>query len=244
MKKQKGRVLVPIPYNNLYSQILFSIGAGNNYPKKIAESLGREIANTHKQLNVLEKKSYVKSKLEGDKNVFPFERRIYEIEWEKIVEEFDKYYFKGVRIGFPPIKLLSESNFDFHHQGIKKNSYLQNMFKYIFSYVGKDKKVYEEGENEKVSNLKELFESLPIIFGTAILLAKETKDKELKKLNDKELKKLNLYIEKDEQFKNFIGFMSVLYDTYYKQQLSFSIKYSLERIFNELEDKKEGFSEK
>lgn len=236
MKKHKGRVLIPIPHNKLYSQILFTIGAGNNYPKKIAESLGREVANTHKQLNILEKKGYVKSKLEGNKNVFPFEIRVYEIEWQKIIEEFYNFYFNRTRIGFPPIKLISEENFSFHYKDMKNNNYLQNMFKYIFSYIGKDKKVYELEENEKVSNLKELFESLPIIFGTAILLIKETENKEWIMLDSN--------IRKDEQFRNFIGFIKVLYDTYYKQQLSFSIKYSLDKIFEEFENRKRKQNEK
>ncbi|MFA5992778.1 MAG: hypothetical protein WC796_03665 [Candidatus Pacearchaeota archaeon] len=93
--ENKRRVRLDIPDNSLYSQMLFSIIAGNNYPQKIAEVIGKEPSNVSRQVQLLKRKGYVNSKKYGNKNKFPFEKTIYEVKWEKIIELFlDRIKFK------------------------------------------------------------------------------------------------------------------------------------------------------
>jgi len=151
MGNKKGRQLTPVIDNNLYSSLLFSVSNGNNYPKKIAESLNRDFGNVSRQLKLLEKKRFVFSKLEGDKKTFPFEKRVYSVNWKKIIEEFVKYLRHNVdyvcsenaRLGMNLDKVMRgfnervaqarDKNFE---NSLKENKLLYAFFETYYSTIG------------------------------------------------------------------------------------------------------------
>jgi hypothetical protein len=84
----------PILENASYSQIIFSMARGNTYLQKMSEDLKLNPSNLLKKLKILERKGYLISKIEGNKKVFPFERRVYIIHSKKLVGEFIDYFMK------------------------------------------------------------------------------------------------------------------------------------------------------
>jgi hypothetical protein len=182
MKSKKGRVFTAVPNNVLYSNILFSISASNNYPQKVAESLNKNTANILRQLALLEKQKYVSSKLEGNKVVFPFEKRIYSINWpkihslfieriaSKIKEEKDLAITHEKAFYEEQLKQFSKSTtIDKHKSKIETNVnvFLKNQVKY------KDNDFIRELLKETFSNFKNTSFSLNQVFDKLILIIPE-----------------------------------------------------------------------
>jgi predicted transcriptional regulator len=70
---------------------------GNTYLQKISEDLEDNPSNIIKKLKILERKGYLISKIEGNKKVFPFERKVYAIPSKKLVKDFIDYFMKKRR---------------------------------------------------------------------------------------------------------------------------------------------------
>ena len=83
--------------NEGYSKIIFSMAKGNTYLQKISEDLEENPSNIIKKLKILERKGYLISKIEGNKKVFPFERKVYAIPSKKLVKDFIDYFMKKRR---------------------------------------------------------------------------------------------------------------------------------------------------
>jgi len=83
--------------NEGYSKIIFSMAKGNTYLQKISEDLEDNPSNIIKKLKILERKGYLISKIEGNKKVFPFERKVYAIPSKKLVKDFIDYFMKKRR---------------------------------------------------------------------------------------------------------------------------------------------------
>jgi hypothetical protein len=77
--------------------------------------------------------------------------------------------------------------------------------------------------NDNLSNLKEIFEAVPMIFMTNIIGSKT-----------EERKKLIEALRENTEFKEFFTFLYFCYGTYYKSQQFNSIIDSFEEIFKEL----------
>ncbi|MCD4759340.1 hypothetical protein K8R33_00445, partial [archaeon] len=157
MANKTGRKFTPIIENQLYSSLIFSIANGNSYPKKIAESLNKDFGNISRQLTLLEKKGFALSKLEGSKNVFPFERKVYSIKWERIIQEFIDFLTRSIaylkeednRIGLnlkenyesrrnkkfeEIINKIENKNYQ---KKLKENKYLIKYFQVFFSEIAR-----------------------------------------------------------------------------------------------------------
>lgn len=80
-----------------YSKIIFSMARGNTYLQKISKDLESNPSNILKKLKILERKGYLISKIEGNKKVFPFERKVYAIPSKKLVRDFIDYFMKKRR---------------------------------------------------------------------------------------------------------------------------------------------------
>ena len=152
MANKKGRKFIPVFENQLYSTLLFTIIAGNNYPKKIAESLNKDFGNVSRQLKFLEKKDFVSVKIEGNKKIFPFEKKIYSVNWNKILDEFIKLLkeqkdefieiHKNLKTNIKPerLELLEMLENQGFINNLKKNKYLIYSLKIYFSAITKIKR--------------------------------------------------------------------------------------------------------
>jgi len=101
MKKRierKGKQMLPVMSNKIYSALLFEIASGNNYAQKIYDSIKKPTSIIVRQLKILEEKDFVTSVFEEDKSTFPMKRlNIYSINWNKILQEFVRYVFDGFK---------------------------------------------------------------------------------------------------------------------------------------------------
>ena len=129
--------------NEGYSQIIFSMAKGNTYLQKISEDLKSNPSNILKKLKILERKGYLISKVEGNKKVFPFERRVYAIPSKKLVRDFIDYFLKKRRIELNSIfmakgekkqllEILNELEADF--RSLEKNPIFSQMMWSIISH--------------------------------------------------------------------------------------------------------------
>ena len=124
MKVQRGRKPVNILTNPLYSTLLFCIASHHNYPKKIADLLNKNLGNTAKQLDFLEDKGFIISKLEGNPKVFPFEKKILSVNWEKINQEFISFVQSEVNRW---IKQIKDSGIDTDSKDLNNEIFSKRM---------------------------------------------------------------------------------------------------------------------
>ena len=90
--------------------ILKSINLGNNYLQKIAQHLKKNPSNLLSDLKSLEDSGYISHRIEGQKDIFPFEKKVYYLnhsgsfllKFYKDCDKFNKkystffnYYFKS-----------------------------------------------------------------------------------------------------------------------------------------------------
>jgi len=129
--------------NEGYSKIIFSMARGNTYLQKISEDLEDNPSNIIKKLKILERKGYLISKIEGNKKVFPFERKVYAIPSKKLVKDFIDYFMKKRRIELNSIfmsktekKALTESlnKIEADFKGLDKNPVFSQMMWSIISH--------------------------------------------------------------------------------------------------------------
>ena len=129
--------------NEGYSQIIFSMAKGNTYLQKISEDLKSNPSNILKKLKILERKGYLISKIEGNKKVFPFERRVYAIPSKKLVKDFIDYFIKKRRTELNSIfmsktekkhltEIINKLEVDF--KGLEKNPIFSQMMWSIISH--------------------------------------------------------------------------------------------------------------
>lgn len=91
MKQGRKKLEEKNPLDNpIYSSFIFAISSEINYPKAISDHLKRNAGNVWNQLNYLYKNNFISFVIVGDEKVFPFEKKIYSINWGKIIEEFIK----------------------------------------------------------------------------------------------------------------------------------------------------------
>ena len=147
-----GRKFIPVKDNLLYSKFIYCIAGGNDYNKLISELLDKEDSNTQRQLTKLEKLGWISSKKIINKKVFPMEqKRIYSVNWEKIIESFletikerkeltmnlervvdDKTGKEFKEFRTPNLNKIREKKF---MDKLKKNEYLILFFKIYFNSI-------------------------------------------------------------------------------------------------------------
>ncbi|MBS3099303.1 hypothetical protein J4462_03765 [Candidatus Pacearchaeota archaeon] len=224
------RVRKPVIENEIYSRILFSIGINKVYASQL-EDVVKKIksqATVQRQLTYLLEQKYLTIEDHPEKisNI-----KLFSINWEKILEEFYQFYLPTKKkIGYPPTHLPNDiekaffkedKSFDFNKGAILKNKLLQHLLKYIIKNLDEHKM---NNPKDNLSNFKEIFEAVPIIFMTNIIGSKT-----------KERKKLIETLRENTEFKEFFTFLYFCYGTYYKSQQFHSIVYSFEEIFKELD---------
>lgn len=209
-----GRKPIKIIDSTPYSNIIFLITSGINYPKAISEVRKKDASATIKQLTNLSKKGYVTTKKEKLLN-----KTIYSVNWEKIVDEFvvglkehkktilsqDKYLksnlqkVMGDKYNF--LQLVEDKNFT---NRLKKNVYLIQFLKNYFSFVGKLSKHHTIAEVLGYllffGDLNFVKTTSPNIWQTAFFISQQNKghipkeirgmdEKDWKKVDEKQLKK-------------------------------------------------------
>jgi len=156
MKKEekRGRKSLPVIDSVPFSQIIFLISSGINYPQAISKSRKTDPSATIKQITTLKKQGFLFSKKEKLLN-----KTIYSLNKEKISETFIQYMNdKKQNNGFN----LS-------------NKYSQN--KYLGEYL---KEIFASYKEIKVTKIREIFETFSISTLESLALFTSTdKDKEL-----------------------------------------------------------------
>lgn len=90
-----GRKKIKVYDSISYSQIIFLVSSGENYPQKIAIKRKKEVSPTAKQMSELKQKDFLISINEVEEKNFPQNKKIYSVNWSKISEEFFTYYFES-----------------------------------------------------------------------------------------------------------------------------------------------------
>lgn len=148
MKNKKvGRKPIEVIDSLPYSHIVFLVANGDNYAQVISEKRGTAPSPTVKQLKFLEKEKYLKSSKEKLLN-----KTIYEVNWQKIIDDFLSYINQNVdyvcsendRLGLNlknAIKgfdeRISQSRDKSFQNNLKKNKYLQLFLKNYYSEIGR-----------------------------------------------------------------------------------------------------------
>src|SRR3989344_9657217 len=134
-----------------YFEILNKINLGYNYNETLSKELNlRPNALIH-HLKRLKSDKYLHSNFEKKNN-----KKIYSINWEKIIEDFYYFYFpkgKG-RTGFPPTDLPDKiekifqvnekSSYILNLNNLRNNQYAKKMFIYIFEKAAEYKTSKED----------------------------------------------------------------------------------------------------
>jgi hypothetical protein len=155
MKKYKGKQRLPILDNLVYSNLIFQVSAGNDYPQKIYEFYHKKKSASviSRQLDFLEtKEGFLISMTKEDRSKFPMEKiRIYSIKWEKIISEFLKYVEKQIdyvvsenkRLGMNIDKTfkdfeerIKQAKDETFQEAWSKNKLLQSFFKRYYATIG------------------------------------------------------------------------------------------------------------
>lgn len=147
MKKSVGRNQIKVIQSVPYSEIIFLVSMGHNYALKIAEERGRQDSSpTAKQLKQLEEKGFLEAHKEKLLN-----KTIYDVNWEKIIQEFINFLEQAIEHTNLEDQLTSETfgknieefgyvadlmkDKDFLRR-LTKNVYLQTYFKEFCASVG------------------------------------------------------------------------------------------------------------
>jgi len=223
MKKRigrKGKQMIPVMNNKIYSALLFEIASGNNYAQKIYDSIKKPTSIIVRQLKILEDKDFVTSVFEEDKSTFPMKRlNIYSINWDKIIQEFVSYVFKKFEKEFKDhqkidhegtdepkekvyIKLHKKIKDKDFESEIKNNEYLKALLKITFSI----------SENSQ-KTIKEIFEDLKINLpqpeGTFIKHPKEFHIRSNTSEASEYLNGITERTKKDEEYQQFKEFIKI-----------------------------------
>jgi hypothetical protein len=152
MVKRLGRKQIEVINSIPYSEIIFLIASGENYPQAVAEKRKKEISPTAKQMNELKEKGFLISINEKEKKNFPQNKKYFSVNWKKIIEEFIRYVnenidyvcsenerlklnLKNTIKGFEErVKQAKDKKFQ---EDLKKNNYLQTFFHNYYSEIGK-----------------------------------------------------------------------------------------------------------
>lgn len=152
MAKRLGRKPIEIINSLPYSEIIFLIASGENYPQVVAEKRKKEVSPTAKQMNELKEKGFLISINEEEKKNFPQNKKYFSVNWKKIIEEFIKYVNENIdyvcseneRLGLnlkntikgfeERVKQAKEKKFQ---EDLKKNKYLKTFFHNYYSEIGK-----------------------------------------------------------------------------------------------------------
>jgi hypothetical protein len=152
MAKRLGRKPIKIINSVPYSEIIFLIASGENYPQAVAEKRKKEVSPTAKQINELKEKGFLISINEEEKKNFPQNKKYFSVSWKKIIEEFIKYInenidyvcsenerlelnLKNTIKGFEErVKQTKEKKFQ---EDLKKNKYIKTFFHNYYSEIGK-----------------------------------------------------------------------------------------------------------
>jgi hypothetical protein len=217
MAKTIGRNPIEIIDSYPYSEIIFIVASGDNYPQVVAEKRKREVSPTAKQMNELKEKGFLISINEKEKRNFPQNRKYFSVNWDKISEEFVDYIFNKYQREYLQLskrKALSRylsynrkyeliKNKDFE-KSIKKNEYVQVILKFSFY-----------GDPLKKKTIKEVFEGLRILLYNLrkYLEGVHTPDP---KIDDVTQKDVNEFVKKtsegkarDTQYNQFARFIEI-----------------------------------
>ena len=221
------RLKKPVIENSVYSEILFIIGNKGANPYEITKKLNKQYPVILRQIkNTLLKEGFVK---EGEKEDLR-SRKPYFINWDKIVEEFYNTYFKSKKLRGGAPALPKKDGIEEAIYGksevytikkievLKKNKYLQKMFKDIFSSINHK---YTESF-DKIISIREIYYSIPIIILSNLYRTK-----------GRDFNKLIVKIKRDEEFNDFLGLIYIIYSTYYKLQLKEAVHEGLGKFFDE-----------
>jgi len=89
VKKQRGRKPIQIIESVPYSQIVFLIASGINYPEAISKARQTDSSSTVKQLDTLRKSKF----LQEPKKEKLLNKTVYSVNWNKISNNFIDYVF-------------------------------------------------------------------------------------------------------------------------------------------------------
>jgi len=143
MANKTGRKPILIIESYPYSNIIFLVASGFNYPKSIAEKRNVAVFPTTRQLKTLESKKFLISLNKTKDKNFPQNKKMYVVNWDKIIEEFIKY---------------ASNKFESSSEGMKKWRKKINNNEFIKFII---KNAFElKGDYQERKNIKELFEEL------------------------------------------------------------------------------------
>jgi len=149
VKKNLGRKQQKVIESSPYDEIIFIVASGYNYALKIAEIREKKDSSpTAKQLKQLEERGFLKSSKEKLLN-----KTIYEVNWNKIAQEFAKYLLEIVMKRDQQLKA---------YYGGDYNNYIKRQeqdLKKINEGISKRKSGREYNEEKAYKNLKELIKS-------------------------------------------------------------------------------------
>src|SRR3972149_1380562 len=147
-KETRGRKPISIIESTPYSNIIFLIASGTNYPEAISKARKTDSSSTVKQLETLKKAKF----LYEPKKEKLLNKTIYSVNWKKIIEEFVKYLrvnvdyvcsendrlgmnLKNLIKGFEErVKQARDKNFE---NALKENKLLYGFFEQYYSTIGK-----------------------------------------------------------------------------------------------------------
>lgn len=179
VKKNFGRDKINVIDSMPYSELIFIVSSGKNYPLSIAEARGKKDSSpTAKQLNQLVERGFLVSQKEKFLN-----KTIYSVDYEKIVEEFIVYLRGLLEKTINDNLSISDDNFadnlkqelinneTLNTKNYSKNPYLLSFFRELLSI------------SVKVgikTTLKELFSEIinRDVFSTVPLIADKNQDKD------------------------------------------------------------------
>lgn len=142
MKKQtRGRKTIPILESIPYSNIIFLISSGINYPEAISKARKTNSSSTVKQLAVLRKEGF----LNEPKKEKLLNKTRYSVNFDKILEEYLSYCFDI----YESKEIKMENNF-------KKSSSIPNDNVKKISLVKNDKLIFSKYEMTEITNNEHL----------------------------------------------------------------------------------------
>lgn len=146
--KNRGRRPIEIIESVPYSQIIFLISAGINYPIAISKARGIDNSSTFKQLEELRKKGFLNTPIRESL----LNKTIYSVNWKKIIGVFIDYIIdqckyissenERLSLNLPAIfrgfdKSISYMKDKDFQDRLKENKYLQTFFQSYYAEIGR-----------------------------------------------------------------------------------------------------------